>query len=114
MLRLNYARFQIKMKSSMNDQPGRIPEWRGVDAAIFREEIVPRYQPAVLRGLVAQWPAVQRARISFQSIGQYIRAFDNGSAVDVIIMPPHVEGRLFYGDDMRGFNFSRSKTSIGE
>jgi len=30
------------------------------------------------------------------------------------MMPPHVHGRLFYSDDMRGFNFSRSKASIGE
>ena len=96
----------------MSDQPGRIPEWRDVDAATFRDEIVPRYRPAVLRGLVAQWPAVQRARASFQSIGQYLNTFDKGGAVDVIIMPPHVGGRLFYSDDLRGFNFSRSRLSI--
>ena len=102
------------MNPSTNNEPGRIPEWRDVDAATFRNEIVPRYRPAVLRGLVEQWPAVQRARTSFQSIGQYLSAFDKGGAVDVIIMPPHVHGRLFYSDDMRGFNFSRSKVSIGE
>ena len=102
------------MKPSTNDESGRIPEWRDVDAATFRNEIVPRYRPAVLRGLVEQWPAVQRARTSFQSIGQYLSAFDKGGAVDLIIMPPHVHGRLFYSDDMRGFNFSRSKVSIGE
>lgn len=98
----------------MNDEPGRIPEWRDVDAATFRNEIIPRYRPAVLRGLVEHWPAVQRARRSFQSIVQYLSAFDKGGAVDVIIMPPQVHGRLFYSDDMRGFNFSRSKASIGE
>jgi hypothetical protein len=102
------------MKPSMSDQPGRIPEWRDVDPAMFRDEIVPRYRPAVLRGLVAQWPAVQRARTSLQSIGQYLSGFDKGSAVDAIIMPPHAAGRLFYSDDMRGFNFSRSRLSIGE
>src|SRR3981081_3525091 len=80
---------QHAMKPSMSDQPGRIPEWRDVDAATFRDEIVPRYRPAVLRGLVAKWPAVQRARTSFQAIGQYLSAFDKGGAVDVIIMPPH-------------------------
>src|SRR5712691_2474163 len=76
-------------KPSMSE-PGRIPEWRDVDAATFRDEIVPGYRPAVLRGLVAHWPAVQRARTSIQSIGQYLSAFDKGGAVDVIIMPPHV------------------------
>ena len=48
------------------------------------------------------------------SIGQYLSAFDKGGAVDAMMMPPHVHGRLFYSDDMRGFNFSRSKASIGE
>src|SRR5437762_13712468 len=96
------------------NEPARISEWHDVDAATFREEIVPAYRPAVLRGLVAQWPAVQRARTSIQAIGQYLSAFDKGGAVDVIIMPPHVGGRLFYSDDMRGFNFSRSKSSRSE
>src|SRR2546427_2950517 len=98
----------------MSDQPGLIPEYRGVDATTFRNEIVPRYRPAVLRGLIEQWPAVQHARTSLQSIGRYLSEFDNGAAVDLIIMPPQVHGRLFYSDDMRGFNFSRSKASIGE
>ena len=98
----------------MSDQPGLISEYRGVDAMTFRNEIVPRYRPAVLRGLIEQWPAVQHARTSLQSIGRYLSEFDNGAAVDLIIMPPQVHGRLFYSDDMRGFNFSRSKASIGE
>jgi hypothetical protein len=102
------------MKASMNDEPGRIPEYRSVDATTFRNEIVPRYRPAVLRGLLEQWPAVQHARASFQSIGRYLSAFDKGATVDLIIMPPQVHGRLFYSDDMRGFNFSRTKASIGE
>ncbi|HEY2968104.1 MAG TPA: cupin-like domain-containing protein [Casimicrobiaceae bacterium] len=100
------------MKTSTTE-PGRISEYRDVDAATFRDEIVPGYRPAVLRGLVADWPAVRRARTSIQSIGQYLSAF-KGGAVDVMMMPPHVHGRLFYSDDMRGFNFSRSKASISE
>src|SRR5438477_425260 len=59
-------------------------------------------------------PAVQHARDSAESLGRYLRAFDKGSAVDVLMMPPHVNGRLFYNDDMTGFNFSRIKASIGE
>ncbi|HVS55105.1 MAG TPA: cupin-like domain-containing protein [Casimicrobiaceae bacterium] len=98
----------------MNDEPGRIAEWHDVNAATFRDEIVPRYCPAVLRGLVAQWPAVQHAKTSIEAIGHYLNAFDKGSAVDFIIMAPHVDGRMFYTDDMRGFNFSRSRAPIGE
>lgn len=98
----------------MIDERQAIPEWHDVDAATFRNDIVPRYRPAVLRGLVGRWPAVRHARTSIPSIGQYLRAFDKGGVVDVIMMPPHVHGRMFYSDDMQGFNFSRSKATIGD
>jgi hypothetical protein len=87
----------------VTDERHAIREWRDVDAATFRNDIVPLYRPAVLRGLVGHWPAVQRARQSIPSIGQYLRGFDKGGSVDVIMMPPHVRGRMFYSDDMRGF-----------
>ena len=98
------------MKSELN----RIGEWRNVDATIFRDEIVPQYRPAVLRGLVSDWPAVRHARDSAASVHRYLRGFDSGSGVDMLMMPPHVHGRLFYNDDLSGFNFSRTKASIGE
>ena len=98
----------------MNPELSPISEWRDVDEATFRDRIVAQYRPAVLRGIVAQWPAVQHARDGAESLGRYLRAFDKGSAVDVLMMPPHVNGRLFYNDDMTGFNFSRIKASIGE
>jgi hypothetical protein len=98
----------------MTPQPAGIREWRDVDAAVFRDRIVPLYQPAVLRGVVASWPAVRHARASAESVCRYLDAFDQGAAVDVLVMPPHVRGRLFYNDDMSGFNFTRSKASIRE
>ena len=47
-------------------QPAR--DWYGVDAAMFAETIVPLNRPAVLRNLVAHWPAVSKARQSAQSL----------------------------------------------
>jgi hypothetical protein len=98
----------------MSAELRRIDEWREVDEATFRTAIVPRYRPAVLRGIVSDWPAVRRALDSAASIDEYLRRFANGSPVDTLIMPPHVYGRLFYNDDMSGFNFSRTKSSIAE
>ena len=98
----------------MSPTPRPIAEFVDVDAATFRDEIVPQYRPAVLRGIVGDWPAVQQARKSVESVGRYLNALDSGSMVDAIMMPPHVRGRLFYSDDMRGFNFSRSKATITE
>jgi hypothetical protein len=89
-------------------------EWRDVDAMRFRDEIAPRYEPAVLRGVVADWPAVAQARTSIESACRYLDRFDNAAKVHIVVMPPHVRGRMFYNDDMSGFNFSRSTASIRE
>ncbi|HLX21749.1 MAG TPA: cupin-like domain-containing protein [Usitatibacter sp.] len=87
-------------------------EMRGVDAERFRSEVVGAYRPVLLRGLVAEWPAVLRARESFESLARYLNEFDNGRAVDAIRTPPSARGRIFYNDDMSGFNFTREKVSI--
>ncbi len=97
----------------MSDQtPQGIPEWHDVDERKFREEIVPRYQPAVLRGLVKDWPAVQAALTSPEEVSRYLIAFDNGSPVDAILMPPQAGGQISYNDAMDGFNFARNRLPI--
>jgi hypothetical protein len=39
-----------------------IAEYSAMDRQRFSEEIVPKGEPAVLRGLMADWPAVQAAK----------------------------------------------------
>lgn len=89
-----------------------IPEWRGVDERTFRDEIVTQYRPAVLKGLVAGWPVVRRGLESTEAICGYLNALDSGSAVDVLMMPPHVKGRIFYNERMTGFNYTHEKLAI--
>ena len=68
--------------------------------------------PAVLRGLVTTWPAVAAGRRGGLAMVEYLRGFDNGTAVDAILTPPEVEGRLFYNEDMSGFNFVRNRLAV--
>jgi hypothetical protein len=89
-----------------------IAEWRDVDAALFRGEIATRYEPAVLRGLVKDWPAVTHGRKSSESFYSYLAAFDKGHPVDVIRMPPSAHGRIFYNEALDGFNFTRDRGAI--
>ena len=96
----------------MNDAPRPIREWHDVDAAIFRDEIVTRYQPAVLKGLVEKWPAVERAGESADALCGYLDTFDSGKEVDVLMAPPRVGGRIFYNENLDGFNFTRHKSTI--
>ena len=45
-------------------------------------------------------------------ICQYLMGFDNGTPVDVIMMPPEVEGQVFYQEDMKSFNFIRNQLPV--
>lgn len=89
-----------------------IEEWRGVDEQTFRAEIVSRYRPAVLRGLVGDWPAVRAASRSAAEASRYLSGFDNGHRVDAILMEPAARGRISYNDAMDGFNFARNRLPV--
>lgn len=90
----------------------RIPEWRDVDPETFVKEIVPRNRPAVLRGVVAHWPAVQEGLKSPEAMSAYLRRFDGGRPVQTLSAPASVKGRFFYREDMKGLNFERKAQSL--
>lgn len=94
----------------MTPQP--IPELRASDERTIREEVFTRYRPAVLRGLVRDWPAVKRGLESPADLSRYLAAFDNGSPVDAILMRPEARGRIAYDDSMDGFNFVRNRLPV--
>jgi Cupin-like domain len=89
-----------------------IRELRNVGAAQFREEILPSMNPVVLRGLVAEWPAVRAGRESPQAIANYLRGFDTGASADTMIGDPAIGGRFFYNDELTGHNFQRRPQRI--
>jgi hypothetical protein len=92
----------------------KIPEWHDVDEHTFRHEIMTQYRPAVLKGLVGDWPVVQHARQSPEAVCKYLAAFDNGSQVDVLLLAPEAHGRISYRDDMNGFTFLRNNLPISK
>lgn len=87
-------------------------EWRNVDIAKFRNEVMAADRPALLKGLVADWPAVKAGRASPETFCAYLKAFDNGRPVSTAIAPPAAKGRLTYRDDMQGFTFERFNESF--
>ena len=91
-----------------------LPEWHGVTRTRFEDEILPRNEPAILRGLVAGWPAVVRGRESALAIAQYLATLDNGTPVTALMTPPEQEGRIFYDASMAGFNFLRTERSVSQ
>ena len=83
-----------------------------MDRAVFENEIFPANRPAVLRGLLRNWPAVQAGRQSQTSVVDYFKQFDSGGTVNAMIGPPQIKGRFFYSDDFQGFNFESKDVSI--
>jgi hypothetical protein len=87
-------------------------EFATLDTEVIRSEVLASGRPAVLRGLVAGWPAVGVGRRSAAAVVEYLRRFDNGGLVDAIMTPPEVQGRVFYNEAMSGFNFVRNRLPI--
>ena len=93
-------------------EPRPIAEHTKVDRAAFERDVLPRYEPAVLRGVVAHWPAVAKARESAAAFESYVSGFDNGTEVDALRMPPSAHGRIFYAAGLEGFNFTRERMTL--
>lgn len=96
----------------MPDSQRKIRVYEAPDEAVFREEIFPANQPALLKGLVRDWPAVRAAIDSPDAIVRYLKQFDRGHPVDVNFGRPEIEGKFFYNERLDGFNFSRKPKSI--
>lgn len=90
----------------------RIAEFGAVDPEQFRTEIETRHEPAVLRGLVADWPAVQSSRRSGSELVEYLSTRDNGARVRAFLGQPGIRGRYFYSANVDGFNFAAAETTL--
>ena len=69
-------------------------------------------EPLLLKGLVAGWPIVKAARESPASAGHYLRQFYQNATIVAFSAPPEAEGRIFYNDDLTGFNFERARVKL--
>jgi hypothetical protein len=90
----------------------QIEEWQRVDRAVFENEIFPANRPAVLRGLLRDWPVVQAGRQSRTSVVDYFKRQGAAGNVTAMIAPPETKGRFFYTGDFKGFNFGSKNVSI--
>lgn len=81
--------------------------WRDVTPEIFHEKIRPIGEPAVLKGLVEDWPIVSIARTGDRQLVEYLVAQAVSSPIASIYAEPEVEGRFHYTDNLRKLNFER-------
>ncbi|MBS0373915.1 MAG: cupin-like domain-containing protein [Proteobacteria bacterium] len=92
--------------------PRPITEVEVHDRAGFERDVVAAGEPAVLRGLVARWPAVAEAARSPAALVAYLARLDSGAPVDALLVPPAGGGRVFYNEAMDGFNYLRNRLPL--
>lgn len=90
----------------------RIPERPPVDGVTFAAEVLTATEPVVLRGQVADWPAVAAGTGGPDAMAGYIRQFDQGQPTEVLVGQPGIAGHFFYSEDMTGFNFKRHQAPL--
>lgn len=91
--------------------PSPVVEYESADQETFAA-IRAAGQPAVLRHLGADWPAVAAAKRSDDELIAYLRRFRVERPVAVLLGPPEIEGRFLYTDDMRALNFARGTSPL--
>lgn len=93
--------------------PAPIVERPRISSEAFADEVLTHYQPVVLRGQAADWPALAAGTGGDAAMARYIAGFDTGVPAEVMIGQPAIAGRFFYSDDLRGFNFKRQQVQLG-
>lgn len=90
-----------------------IRELAGADPRALPDAVLRSTTPLVLRGLVDAWPLVQAARASAEDAVAYLQRFDPGTMPAVaMVAPPEVEGRIFYDENLQGFNFRHQRIPL--
>ena len=91
-----------------------IAEYEGMDRERFEREIVPKGEPAVLRGLVSGWPIVAAARDGDDALAAVLRGAASGEPFEAWFGAPEIEGRFGYTPDFSGFNHERRLATVGQ
>lgn len=91
-----------------------IAEYEPMDRERFERDIVPKGQPAVFRGLVADWPLVRAEHDGPEVIAEMLRFAATDEPFQAWFAPPEVEGRFNYNSDFSGFNFERRLATLDQ
>ncbi|WP_209724377.1 MULTISPECIES: cupin-like domain-containing protein [Asticcacaulis] len=71
-----------------------------------------RDRPMIFKGLVRDWPIVQAALSGNGALIDYLKARDNGKPPETFRQAPGGDGKYFYGEDAKSFNFARAHVPL--
>ena len=91
-----------------------VREIEGLTPESLTPEILQSDEPLLLKGIVSCWPLVKAAGESTHAAAEYLRGFYEGTTVGAFSEPADIDGRVFYNDDMSGFNYQRSMLKLDQ
>jgi len=91
------------VKEINNCQPGDIPDF-----------VLSSSEPLILKDFGANWPAVIAGKESPAKAANYLRSLYTDNPITAYYGGPENNGRVFYNDDMSGFNFNSSKANLNQ
>ena len=77
------------------------------------EEVLKSDVPLLLKGLVADWPAVKACSDSLQNAARYLSQFATNDLVTVYVSNEN-NGRFFYNEDCTEFNFRAGTAPLAQ
>ncbi|WP_295802890.1 cupin-like domain-containing protein [uncultured Microbulbifer sp.] len=86
--------------------------WDAKPEKIF-ELLAGTTQPLVLRGYCDHFPAVQAGKTSARAMADYLLEQYSGKPVNGCYGSAETGGRVFYNDDLSGFNFEARRVQLG-
>lgn len=89
-----------------------LPEFKGLSAKQFFDDIAPAQQPIVIRGFAGHWPLVNAAKHTPQDFVTYLTRFYTGKKASVLLGHPDIKGRFFYTDDMTDLNYIKGEERL--
>lgn len=90
------------------------PEYHDVSREAFEREIVPAGEPAVLRGLCADWPVVAAAKAGDEALADYLRGGASQEPFEAWFGEPAIAGRFGFSDGLDGYNHERKLATVAQ
>jgi hypothetical protein len=78
------------------------------------EQLVNSARPAVLKGLIKDWPLVRAGLGSAQEAMDYLRSFYNGKTIGTCVGDASIGGRPFYNNDFTELNTAHRRMRLDE
>jgi hypothetical protein len=90
-----------------------VDEYTNIDLKTLQfSELIQKNKPVILKGAFQDKPLVKAGLKSVESAMAHIKQFDKGLLFTNYILEASHGGRLFYNDDLTGFNFTTQKMAL--